>query len=438
VTRGVLAVVAVAAVILGVTLLAAKQKGSHELHVVVADATNAEAGQYVRSGGVEVGQISSVDPVDGGRKVRLAIKLDDSVWPLPQGSKMALRWGGTASFDNRYIALTPGPRGNPPIPEGAELPAGDFTVPVELDTLLAAFTPQVRGDVRDLVDNAGVTLRNARPALIRTLQAGPPALDATRHVVSDLAANQRALDTLLRQTDRTVGAVQAADPGLRGVLSGAAATFAAVAGRQRELRATLEAAPATLSSARHTLHHADGTLQSAATLTDRIAPGVVQLRRIASPLNHVLGTVADVGPDASSTLATLRAAAPRLNPLLSTATRDMPKLRAIARQATPEVGCLRPYSPEIAALFADWAAFQSNSDGRDKYFRANVIVPTALAMNAFPKEYNSATVAKLFGSGLTYGNPLPPGAIAGEPWYQPQCGITKDGLDPARDAEIRK
>jgi virulence factor Mce-like protein len=436
--RALAVVAAVVAGLVGVTLLAAKEKGSHELHVIVPDATNAEDGQYVRAAGKEVGQITSVQAVDGGRKVRIGMKLDDSVWPLPQGSTMVLRWGGTASFDNRYVALTPGPRSNPPIQEGAELPARAFSVPVELDTLLAAFTPKVRGDVRSLVDNAGATLRNARPGLARALAAGPPALDATRHVVSDLAANQRALDTLLRQTDRTVGAIQEADPGLRRVLSGAGQTFAAVASRQRELRQTLDEAPTTLSSVRHTLRHADGTLRSAAELTDAIAPGVVQLRRIASPLNHVLGTVVDVGPDARGTLATLRGATPRLNPLLAKATADMPKLESVARQTTEQVKCLRPYTPEIAALFADWAAFQSNGDGRDKYFRANVIVPTALAMNAFPKEYNSETVAKLFGSGLTYGNPLPPGAIAGQPWLQPECGITKDGLDPSKDAEIRR
>jgi virulence factor Mce-like protein len=436
--RGILVVLVTVAALVGISLIAAKGKGTHELHVIVPDATNAETGQYVRAAGSEVGHISSVEPVDGGRRVRIGLKLDDSVWPLPQGSKMQLRWGGTASYDNRYVALTPGPRSNPPIKEDARLPSSAFSVPVELDTLLSAFTPKVRGDASSMVDDAGATFRNARTGLTHALQTGPPALEATRHVVSDLASNQKALDTLLRQTDRTVDAVQAADPGLRRILDGAARTFGAVAGRQQQLRETLDVAPTTLSNVRRTLRHADGTLRSADELATRLAPGVTQLRRIASPLNHVLGTVVDVGPDARNTLATLRRATPKLNPLLAKATAEMPKLTSIAEQATPEVRCLRPYSPEIAALFADWAAFQSNSDGRDKYFRANVIVPTALAMNAFPKEYNSDTAAKLFGSGFTYGNPLPPGAIAGQPWYQPECGITKDGLDPSKDPEIRR
>ncbi|MCW3039241.1 MAG: hypothetical protein JWM31_1146 [Solirubrobacterales bacterium] len=410
---------------------------THPLHVIVADATNTAVGQQIRAGGSKVGQITSIDPVAGGRRIRLGLKLSDKVWPLPRGSRMQLRWGGTASFDNRYIAPVPGPRGAPPIKEDSALPASQFAVPVELDTLLTAFTPAVRSDLRGFLDDAGATVKSGRRGLGRALDAAPPALDEARHVVTDLAADQNSLDVLLRQTDTTVNAVQQADPGLRRILDGAARTFAVVAGRQRQLKQTLAAAPATFVNVRGTLKRADGTLRDAAELTDRLNPGATELRRIASPLNHVLGTVVEVGPDARATLTTLRQAAPRLNPLLRTARNDMPKLESIGRQAATQVKCIRPYSPEIAALFADWAAFQSGSDGRDKFFRANVIVPTAIATNAFPKEYDSAAAAKAF-PGLKYGNPLPPGGIAGQPWYQPDCNLTADNVDPNKDPESRK
>lgn len=429
--------VPVALLVVVVVLVAGGGSNRHEVHLIVPDATNTAVGQYVRAAGSEVGQISSIDPVDGGRRVRLGLKLDDDVWPLTRGTKLQLRWGGTASFDNRYIALTPGPRGAAPLKDGAQIPASDFTVPVELDTLLTAFTPKVRTDLRGFLDNAGTTLKKARPGLSRALDTGGPALDATRHVVGDLVSDQRALDVLLRQADTSVKAVQTADPGLQRVIAGAAQTFSAIAARQQELKQTVDAAPPAFADVRTTLKRADGTLRSAAAVTDRLSPGVTQLRRIAAPLNHVLGTVVDVGPDAQGTLSTLRGATPSLNPLLAKLTSDMPKLASIGKQATAQLKCLRPYSPEIAALFSDWAAFQSGSDGRDKFFRANVIVPTALATNVFPKEYNSASASKLF-PGLTYLNPPAPGELAGQPWYQPDCGITSDGSDPTKDGEIRK
>lgn len=433
--------IALVVAVLGVVVLVVAgsgDDGAHRLSVTVPDATNAVAGQSVRAGGSEVGRITSVDAADGGRKVRLKMKLTDKAWPLPQGSTLKLRWGGTVSFNNRYVALTLGPSDNPPIREGAELPPGDFSVPVEVDTLLSAFNPRVRTDIKQFVDNAGQALKNARSGFTRALDEAPPALDETRHVVSDLAANQQALDTLLRQADTSVQAVQSADPGLHRIIGGAAQTFAAVASRQHELKQTLDTTPVTLIRARHTLRHVDGTLTSAAELTDRLSPGVTQLRRIASPLNRVLGTVVDVGPDARSTLASLHDATPSLNPTLTKLTGQMPTLENIGRQGAEQVKCIRPYSPELMALFSDWAAFQSGSDGRDKFFRANVILPAAAPLNTLPNQYDSETAKKIFGSGLAYGNPLPPGAIAGQPWFQPQCNIGADNLNPARDPESRK
>lgn len=425
----------IAVVAVGVIALAGGDGGGqHRLHITVADATNAVSGQSIRAGGVKVGQITSIDPVQKGRRVRLGLKLDDSVWPLPKGSRMQLRWGGTANYDDRYIALTLGPRGGPPITEGELLPAASFESPVELDTLLAAFTPQVRSDLRGFVDNAGATLKQARPNLERTLVAAPPALDQARHVMIDLTADDHALDTLLRQADTVVNAVQTADPGIQRLLSGAAQTFDAVAAHQSQLKQTLDAAPATFTRAGATLKRADETLTQAADLTRKLDPGVRELRRIASPLNHVLGTVVRVGPDARNTLATVRRATPKLDPLLTKATTQLPQLASIGKQATTQLKCLRPYTPEIAAFFSNWGDFLSDTDGRDKFIRANVIVPLPSSFNALP--YTSGTAKKLF-PGLEFGFPRPPGGVAGQPWYQPDCGVSQDQVDPFLDSEAR-
>lgn len=427
-----LLVVAVAAV--SIVVLSGPGTKQHELHVTVGDATNAVAGQSIRAGGVKVGQISSIDPVDRGRKVRLGLKLDDSVWPLRKGARMQLRWGGTANYDDRYIALTPGPRAAPPLGEDAVLPSASFTSPVELDTLLAAFTPAVRTDLRGFIENAGAALKTARPNLQRVLAKTPPALDEARHVMVDLTADTRALDTLLRQTDTVVNAVQTADPGIQALLTGSAQTFDAVAAHQAGLKQTLDAAPGTLTRASKSLKRADRTLDAAADLTQRLRPGVTELRRIASPLNRVLGTVVKVGPDARNTLATARRATPDLNPLLTKATAQLPQLQSIAKQATTELKCLRPYSPEIASFFSNWGDFLSSTDGRDKFIRANVIVPLPASFNALP--YNSGGAKKLF-PGMEFGFPRPPGGVAGQPWYLPECGVTEDQVNPFLDSESR-
>ena len=64
--------------------------------------------------------------------------------------------------------------------------------------------------------------------------------------------------------------------------------------------------------------------------------------------------------------------------------------------------------------------------------RANVQNFLPAAFNSVP--YTAGQAAKMF-RGLEYGFPRPPGELANQPWFQPQCGITEKALDPAQDPE---
>jgi ABC-type transporter Mla subunit MlaD len=433
VRRGI-AVGAIVATVLVAVVLVSGGGGGHRVFVTVPDATNVIAGQEIRVAGRKVGDIAAIDPVRHGRAVRLALHIEDAAWPLTRGTRFALRWGGTISYSNRFVALTRGPAGAPAIPDGATVPTSSFSVPVEFDQLVGAFTPKVRRDLKALLDRGGVTLRVARPDLRRALLTAPPAVTQASYVLTDLAANQRALDTVIRSTDRVVNAVHTADPGLQRLLSGAATTFDAVASQAGDLQATLATAPATLAAARGTLARADHTLTSAADLTRRLAPGVDQVRKLAAPLNRVLGTVVRVGPDARATLATVRRATPDLNPLLARATELMPQIGSIGRQSVTQLRCIRPYTPDVVSFFTNWGDFLSAGDGKDKYIRANV--QSFLPTPNNNVQQSSADIAKAF-PGVRYAFPRPPGYNAGQPWFLPECGAGPDALDPAKDPEAR-
>jgi ABC-type transporter Mla subunit MlaD len=406
----------------------------HHVVVTVPNATNVVAGQYVREAGQIVGQVGSITPVRGGRAVRLRIDVDPAAWPLPRGTRMTLRWGGTVSYDNRYIALERGAAGGAPLAEGAMLAPSSFTVPVEFDQLLTAFTPGVRRDMRTLFRRGGIAFVSARPALRAALVSAPPAITEVNAVVQDLHADTRALDTLVRSTGSVVDAVRTANPGLGRLVTGAAATFDAVATQARGLQDTLQHAPRTLAGARQTLAHADGTLVAAGDLAQRLRPGVTEVRRIAAPLNHVLGTAVQVAPDATATLRTVRRATPTLNPLLDKVTTLLPTIGSVSRGSSAQLKCIRPYTPDIVAFFTNWGDFLSATDGRDKYIRATVQQLLPAPHNASTQ--TSADIAKAY-PGLRYAFPRPPGYNAGQPWFLPQCGAGRDALDPAKDPESR-
>lgn len=429
-----LAVLAVTGGVVALIALLATMGGpsGHVLSVTVPDATNVLPGQFIRDAGVKVGTVEGVTAVDGGHKARLKLRLDNSVWPLPQGTRMALHWGGTVSYVNRYILLDRGPSTNPPMATDGVFPATDFSVPVEFDTLLSTFTPPVRRDLKSFMDNAGTALATASPALRRAIEAAPPALTQASDVLGDLDANEAALSALVRSGASVVDAVNRANPGVGALLQSAATTFSAIASRTRQLDATLAAAPSTLVQARDTLASAEPTLNMVQTVSGRIARGVEEARRIAGPLDSLLVTLTNVGPDAIAALGAARRATPSLNPLLAKAAAVLPQLGSISRQAVTSLECVRPYTPDIVAIASDWADFLSGVDGKDHYFRAQVQTLIPAPINAMP--YNSAQLKQLE-PWISYVFPPPPGFAAGQPWFLPQCGEGPETLNAGADPE---
>lgn len=429
------ALAALVAVVLAVALITRGGDEGHRIHVVLPEATGVIVGQDVRVAGKHVGSIDDISAVDGGERVRIDLRIDDDAWPLPRGTRMILRTAGTVAYGSRYIAVLP-PEGKASgtMRDGEQLPASQFEVPVEFDEFVGAFTADVRRDLRKMLRNGGANLRAAGPQLHRALEDGPAAAQELGGVFGDLAERHEALASLVRSASRVTAAVDRAEPDLRRMLEDAGTTLDALATDAEGVQRTLEAAPRTLVQARSTLKRADGTLESARVVTGRLAPGVTELLRTARPLNRVLASVTEVAPDARGALRNVRRATPEVNPLLATATELSPQLASIGRQAVEALNCIRPYTPEIVGFFPTWGDIMSAGDGRDKYLRATLQVFLPAPYNA--SAHTAGQLAKMVPS-LDYGFPRPPGQIAGQPWFLPECGAGPDALDPDKDPEAR-
>jgi len=408
---------------------------SHRVHAVVSEAANLIPGAEIRSGRAKVGAIDAVEPVDGGRSARVTFRIDDdAVWPLERSTRFELRWAGTAAFNNRYVLLLRGKPGREVFAEGDTVPARNVKAPIEFDGLLGTFDRRTRVGVRKLIAVSGANLDVAGPPLRRALSASPPAVRQVSGVIGDVVADPDALHSLLVSTDRVVGAARRADPDLRTLLNGAGTTFRAIGAQADDLEATLARLPAALRQAHRTLERADETLGAVGRVAARVGPGVRQARALARPLNAALRTLDEVGPDARAALAATRRAAPDLTRLLRRATTISPQIESIGKQATTEVGCLRPYAPELAAFPATWTGAFASTDGKDKIFRLQPQVNLGALANDSP--YSPADVVRLMPQ-LRYAFPRPPGLNAGQPWFQPQCGVGPEVLDPAQDQEAK-
>jgi len=418
------------AILLIVVLGSGGSKKTHPLHVELAQATNVLEGQWIREGGVKVGEVTKVKPIDRGRAVRIDLAIDDDVWPIPSDSTMEVRYGGTITYANRYIRLVRGDRSKPAMDDGARVPAARFKRPLEVDTLLKTFDPPLRTDIKRFFDTAGPSMRAGRTPLRAALQPrrAPAVLREGSALFEDFNDSQDALNELITSGDRVIDSVQRADPDIGNLIEGAAGTYDAIATDARGVQETLEQAPSTLVTTRGTLRQAQATLTAARKLTDEMAPGVVELRRVASPLASALKTVADVGPDAEATLRTLRTAAPDVNALVTNATDSMPSVQKVGERGATAMHCIRPYSPEVAGFFSNWAGFTTANDGRNKYVR--------LALQASPYPSTTTLTAEQFQKvlpDLKYAFPRPPGYNGGQPWLIDECQAGKDALDPSKN-----
>jgi virulence factor Mce-like protein len=406
-------------------------------HTVVLDMPEASgviAGQDVRLAGAVVGHVASVDVTRHGAAARVELDLSDDVWPLRAGTDVTLRWGGTVNLRNRYFELHAGPPSGTPLADGATLSGRSVHVPVEFDTLLAAFPDRTRDDARTLLRRVGPATSDGRTAFRRSVERAPAALGAATAILQQLGADKRALSVLVRSTDDVLAAVDRARPQTRQLLTGTAQTLSTVAQQSVALKRTLDRAAQTLRATRRLLTTARPALDDVRDVSARLRPGVTEARRLARPLNRALLSLDAVAAPAQHTVDKLTQAAPRLTTLLGQARSMTPDLNDMFDGATTSLSCIRPFTPEVASFVSTWADFTAATDGKDKLFRAQVqnFLPAATNANAF----TSAQAKRAFPQ-LTFGFPRPPGTSAGQPWFIPECNVTADALNPDRDPEAR-
>jgi ABC-type transporter Mla subunit MlaD len=422
------ALVVVAIVLAGV-LISGRPDG-HEVRFTVAHATGLARGFDVKLGGRSIGSISGVRLTPDYR-ARITLRIDDGAWPLPRDTVFKARLGGAIKFGDRYLETVRG-QSDVSMRDGDVLAASQYVDPVEFDGVLNTFDRPTRAGLADTVEAMGLATPGLARHLPRALVDGPAAATSVERVLGQLGADPQALDTLVRSAAGVAESVTDANPGVGELIANADATFAALASRTRQMQTLLAEAPATLQVARGALDKTAITLASARELTRRLAPGVAELRATARPLAGVLRAVRDIGPSARVTLATLRVAAPQLDGLLERVRRPlMPQVESIGREAAKQLNCIRPYAPEIAGLASTWTGFFSRGDGKDKFIRAQA--GTFPYFNEIP--VNSGQLQQLLGSSFKMAYPRPPGELAGQPWFQPECGITEAALDPAKDPD---
>jgi phospholipid/cholesterol/gamma-HCH transport system substrate-binding protein len=130
------------------------------------------AGQFVRASGVEIGKVSSVRLVDGGKRAQVDFNIDRSV-PLYQSTTAQIRYLNL--IGDRYLELKRGEgEGSDRIlPSGGFIPVSRTSPALDLDALIRGFKPPFRAP------DTGKANRATAPSPCSRARAAPSTTSST-------------------------------------------------------------------------------------------------------------------------------------------------------------------------------------------------------------------------------------------------------------------
>ena len=268
-----------------------------ELKAVFTSSTQLHIPSEVRTAGVKVGEVVSVQKVGGigSQAGVVTMDLDTSALPIHADATVAIR-PRIFLEGNFYVDLSPGSPGAPVLGSGATLPAPQSAGPVQLDRVLSALNSNSRANLQTLLQGIGGAL-NAEPTAaqdatqdpsVRGLSGGQGLNLSLKYSVAAFRASAMVNQALLglapndlanvvKGNQEVFQGLAASGQQLPDLITNFNATLAALAARQQQLSQTIAALPPWLEATNQAL----GPIQASFAPTKRFAaaliPGVEQL-----------------------------------------------------------------------------------------------------------------------------------------------------------------
>ncbi len=252
---------------------------TYNLRAQVPNANALVKGNEVRIGGVRVGIVRAVVPVqleNGEVAAELDIRLDESAAPLPDDSTIAIR--PKSALGLKFVQIVPG-ESSESFEAGATIPVEAATPePVDIDEFFDMFDEPTRDAIRQNLAGFGNALAGRGPqlneafgALRRVVVNGQPLLAAIVAPSTDFAGFWRALQAL----SATVAPVAEEQASMFVALDQTFAAFARVS--RPYIQETIEKSPPTLDTVNAGLPALNPFLKSSERFFTALRPGAKAL-----------------------------------------------------------------------------------------------------------------------------------------------------------------
>ena len=266
---------------------------SHTVTAQFADADGLVGGNEVRIAGVVAGSVDSVvatvDPSSGQQYATIRFQVDPSHWPLTQGTKVAITPKGTLS--NVYLAVTPGPSGNPSLGSNPFFAVSQTQSPVKLSELSNVFTPSVRTAIRTQLQEGVLALGGAgAPDLNSTLLYADPLTRDTVPITEVLAGRTAQLNDLNFEFNTITADLAREDSNLRPLITNLDTTLGVLANREGALQGTLVNG-ATVFSELNSALRVPGAVTGLTNIFNQSAAALTCTEALGSSLDPIITSV---------------------------------------------------------------------------------------------------------------------------------------------------
>ncbi|MBS1889645.1 MAG: MCE family protein [Actinobacteria bacterium] len=346
---------------------------SYQITVPFTEASQLAEQSDVRISGVDVGKVESIELGPKGRESVALLNIDDQYAPLPQGTRAMLRT--KTLLGETYVELTPGSKSEPPLQDGAQLPAAQVAESVQLDQIFQAFNPQTRHAFQEWMQEAAVAIEGQGQNLSYAIGNFQPTFKEYEGLFRVLNSQKLAVSKLFSNGTKTFEALRGREGELANLIRSSNELFTTTAGRAKDIEALFRAFPTFLEESRLTVARLQGFATNADPLSKQLVP-------VAEQLSPTLVKFGELAPEAKALFEALPAVekeAPSGFAAFRKLFRDQfpPLLRAVdpfVRNLNPLVVGLGLYKKEVTAFFGNLAVAtngeltETNAAGQKVHF----------------------------------------------------------------------
>ena len=289
-------------------------------------------GQTVRVAGMRVGDVGEVELHEGRARVRL--DLDREHDGLVRRDATVLLRPRTGLKD-MFLALDPGSRREPAVPEGGTIHVDNTLPDVNSDEILAMLDADTRAYLKLLIGGAGKGLRGRSGDLREVFRRLGPLHSDLAAINREVVKRRRNLSRLVHNYGSTVSRLGEEDEDLTALVGNASRVFERLAEEDAQISGAVQRLPGALAQ------------------TEEALVNVRELGEVAGPAFRALRPALAQVDEAN---AELRPLAERGEPILRT------KLRPFVRAAQPVVDDLLPAARNLS---------QASPDLRESFYEIN-------------------------------------------------------------------